>query len=313
MTTPHSLTLRSLVVAMALSLSLAALSACTDGNEPESKAAANLGVKKAVKQSTEDQAAVNEAVKKQLEEENRPLTVTFKSPDIGEPSDYVNARNTMAPFLLYNAKRSWDESADDIAEAVQDPITTRNDNPEFYRIAHERISTQDTFKKRELTEKLHALTMAEADRVRSKNLIQFTSDQWIKLPLSNYDFVKKGFAIDSCLLSDKLEYTEEEERNSASMAKAEKIRCYVNPGPVNYYLGFSGGSSIFFEVTDESLAKKIESMRDSIQIAVYGYVKEVQREKLGGNLGAQRYVLIAPQRIDVVDSETKTTLLTKSF
>ncbi|WGK88335.1 hypothetical protein [Pseudomonas migulae] len=313
MTTPHSLTLRSLVVAMAVSLSLAALSACTDENKPDSKAAADTVVKNTGKQTPQDQVAINEAVKKQLEEENRPLAVTFKNPGIGDASDYVNARDPMVPFWLYNAKRSWDESADDIAESVQDPIKTRNDNPEFYRLAHERISTQDTFKKRELTEKLKALTLAETDAFRNKNLIQFTSDQWVKLPLGSYDFVKKGFAIDSCLVSDKLEYSEEEQRNSTLLAKAEKIRCYLNPGAVNYYLGFTGGSSIFFEVTDESLAKKIESLRDSIEISIYGYVKEIQREKSGGNLGEQRYVLIAPQRVDVIDAETHTTLLTKSL
>lgn len=307
MTHHPSLTLRNLVVAMAVSLSLFALSACSGGNEPESKAA-NTG-----KQTSQDQEAINDAVTKQLEEENRPLTVTFKNPGIGEPSDYLDARNSMVPFLLYSAKRSWEESADDIADSVQDPIKTRNDNPEFYRLAHERISTQDTFKKRELTEKFKALTLANIDAFRNKNLVQFTSDQWVKLPLGSYDFVKKGFAIDSCLISDKLEYSDEEKRNSTSMAKAEKIRCYLNPGAVNYYLGFTGGSSIFFEVTDESLARNIESLRDSIEISIYGYVKEIQREKLGGHLGEQRYVLIAPQRVDVVDTKNHRALLTKSL
>jgi len=313
MSTPHSLTLRSLVIAVAMSLSLVALSACTDGIEAETTPAKTSGVRKSGQQTPEEQAAINEAVKKLLEEENRPLAVTFKNPGIGETSEYVDARSPMIPFLLYNAKRSWDESADDIAESVQDPIKIRNDNPEFYRLAHERISTQETFKKRELTEKLHALTIAEIDTFRNKNLIQFTSDQWTKLPLGSYDFVKKGFAIDSCLVSDKLEYSEEEKHNSTSLAKAGKIRCYLNPGAVNYYLGFTGGSSIFFEVTDEILAKQIESLRDSIEISIYGYVKEIQREKTGGNLGEQRYVLIAPQRVDVIDAETHTTLLTKSL
>jgi len=133
------------------------------------------------------------------------------------------------------------------------------------------------------------------------------------LPLSNYDFGRKGFSIDSCLLSDKLEYTEDEERDPTLLAKAEKIRCYMNPGPNNYYLGFTGGSSIFFEVSDEVLAKKIEATRETIQISIFGYVKEIQREKLGGNLGPQRYVLIAPQRIDVVDTKNHMTLLTKSL
>jgi len=313
MTPHHSPTLRSLVVTVAMSLSLAALSACTDGSKADATPAKNSGVRNSGQQTTEEQAAANEAVKKQIEEENRPLAVTFKNPGIGIPSEYLNARDPMVPFLFYNAKRSWDEGADDLGESVQDPIKTRSDNPEFYRLALERISTQDTFKKRELTEKLHALTMAEADKVKNKSLVQFTSDEWVKLPLSSYDFVKKGFSIDSCLLSDKLEYSEEEERNPALLAKAEKIRCYVNPGPNNYYLGFAGGSSIFFEVADEALAKKVESMRDSIRITIYGYVKEIQREKLGGNLGEQRYVLIAPQRVDVVDAETQSTILTKSL
>ncbi|AXA56692.1 hypothetical protein ACNT2N_26645 [Pseudomonas thivervalensis] len=313
MPTSHSPTLRNLVIAVAMSLSLAALSACTDGSRAETTPTKNSGVRNSGQQTAEEQAAANEAVKKQIEEENRPLAVTFRNPGIGVPSEYLNARDSMIPFLFYNAKRSWDESADDIGDSVQDPIKTRSDNPEFYRLALERISTSDTFKKRELTEKLYEITLAEADKIRTKNLIQLTSDQWLKVPLGSYDFVRKGFAIDSCLLSDKLEYSEEEERSPALLAKAKKIRCYLNPGPNNYYLGFAGGSSIFFEVADEALAKKIESMRDSVQISIYGYVKEVQREKLGGNLGVQRYVLIAPQRVDVVDTETQATLLTKSL
>ncbi|WP_225138813.1 hypothetical protein [Pseudomonas putida] len=311
MRTPDSITLRSLMVAAAVALNLATLSACTEGNEPEANAGANTGVKSTARQTSQGQEAVNEAVKNQLEEENRPLRVTFKNPGIGEPSNYLDARSPMVPFLLYSAKRVWEESADDIGDSIQDPIKTRDENPEFYRLAHERISTQDAFKKRELTEKLNALTQTETEAFKNKNLIQFTSDQWVSLPLGSYDFVKKGFSIDSCLVSDKLEYSEEEKRNSTSLAKAGKIRCYMNPGADNYYLGFTGGSRIFFEVTDESLAKKIESLRDSIEISIYGYVKEIQREKLGGNLGDQRYVLIAPQRVDVIDADTHATLLTK--
>ncbi|MNI19880.1 hypothetical protein D3C73_733290 [compost metagenome] len=264
-------------------------------------------------QTSEGQEAINDAVKKQLEEENRPLTVTFTNPGIGDAGDYVNARDPMVPFWLYSAKRSWDESADDIAESLQDPIKTQHDNPEFYRLAHERISTQDTFKKRELTEQLHTLTLANAGEFSNKNLVKFVSDEWVNLPLASYDFVKRGFVIDSCLVSDKLEYTDEEKRNATSLANAEKIRCSLNPGVVNYYLGFTGGSSIFFQVTDESLAKKIEAKRDSVEVSIYGYVKEIQREKLGGNLGQQRYVLIAPQRVDVVDKETHATLLSQTL
>lgn len=309
MTTPHSPT-RSLVVALALCLTL---SACTDESKPETNAADNTGVKNTGQQTPEEQAAVNEAVRKQLEEENKSLVAVFNNPGVGKLSEYLDARNTMASFNFYNAKRSWDETADDIAESIQDPITVRIDNPKFYNLAHERISTRDTFKKRELTGEIYSLAMTEAERFRNKNLIQFTSDQWIKLPLSKYDFIRKGFAIDSCLFSDKLEYSVEEQRNSTSIANAERTRCYLNLGPKNYFLGFTGGSGVFLEVTDDALAQKIESMRDSIQIAVYGYVKEVQRERLGGNLGEQRYVLIAPQRIDVVDAESQTTLLTKSL
>lgn len=62
MTHHPKLTLRNLVVAMAVSLSLFALSACSGGNEPESKGA-NTG-----EQTSQDQAAINEAVQKQLEE-----------------------------------------------------------------------------------------------------------------------------------------------------------------------------------------------------------------------------------------------------
>lgn len=252
-----------------------------------------------------DAKASDQAVLRQLEQENAPRLVAFQDPGIGEPTAYLDVKQPMTTFNLYNAKRDWNESPEDIAESIADAFNVRKANPELYRLASERLSEQDSFKKKDLTAAIGVLVGEEAEKYKQYNLVKLSSDDWTPISLSNYDQQAKGFRIDNCLFSDKLEYSDEEKRNSTAMASAPKLRCYINPGPTPYYLGFKGGSDILLDVQDEVLARKIESSRDSLKIDIWGYVQSVERERFAGEFGPQRIVLIGPQRIDLKSADGK--------
>jgi hypothetical protein len=283
--------------------------------EEDGEKAAKVGVtnQTTTSNSVPEQKTADDAVLKQIEDENKPQHVGFSDPGIGDAREYLDMRSPLLAFNLYNARRNWEESATDIADSVGDAFNARKANPELSRLGAERISSSDNFKKKDLADKIGALALAEANKVKDRPLVKFTSDEWVPVTLSGYDFEKKGFSVDNCLFSDKLSYTDDESRNSTSLEQAPKLRCYLNPGPVPYYIGFTGGSKVFFEIKDEAKARQIEAVRQNVKIDVYGYVQSVERERLGGNLGPQRWVLIAPQRIDVIDAASGNVLLTKTI
>jgi hypothetical protein len=257
--------------------------------------------------------AADQAVLVQLEQENTPRIVTFPDPGKAEPSAYLDAKQPMTAFNLYNAKRDWTETPEDIGDSMADAFNLRKANPELYRLASQRQSESDSFKKKDLTTALGTLVAEEAAKTKSNNLVKLSSDDWTPISLSSYDQQAKGFRIDNCLFSDKLDYTDEEKRNAASLARAPKIRCFLNPGPTSYYIGFQGGSEVLLDVADESLARRIESSRDSMGIDIYGYVRSVERERFAGEFGPQRFVLISPQRIDLKESVTGKIIYSKNI
>lgn len=302
----------SIAAAMAVFIGCVGLGGC-GGENKEEGAKRQATEQLSPSEKSADHKAADDAVVKQIEDENKPNTVSFTDPGIGDFRDYLDMRNPLVAFNLYNSKRDWDESAIDISDSVGDAFKARKESPELSRLGAERLSTTDNFKKKDLTEKISALATELAAKLQGKSLVKFASDEWLPVGLSGYDFDNKGFSIDNCLFSDKLTYSDEESRNSTSLSQAPQLRCYLNPGPVPYYIGFTGGSTAFFKVEDEAKARHIESVRESVRVEVYGYVKSVERERLGGSLGPQRYVLIAPQRIDVIDSSSGNVLLTKTL
>lgn len=72
----------------------------------------------------------------------------------------------------------------------------------------------------------------------------------------------------------------------------------------DFNVGVVGGSKVFFSMTDEHLAKKVEANREKSHLVVYGYVQSIERQRLGGKLFENRYVMVAPQRVDVVDNQS---------
>jgi hypothetical protein len=306
----HKMLLGRGLIALAVPVGSLLLVGCGSGNETP-----KVGNATATQMSGGDASnnakAADQAVLLQLEQENTPRTVTFPDPGRAEPSAYLDAKQPMTAFNLYNAKRDWTETPEDIGDSIADAFNLRKANPELYRLASQRQSESDSFKKKDLTTALGVLVAEEAAKTKSNNLVKLSSDDWTPIALGIYDQQAKGFRVDNCLFSDKLDYTDEEKRNAASLARAPKLRCFLNPGPTMYYLGFQGGSELFLDVPDEALARKIESSRDSLKIDIYGYVKSVERERFAGSFGPQRFVLIGPQRIDLKDGVTGKVIYSK--
>ena len=294
---------------LACAIPFSLLAGCGYGAGETEKQPASIS---ALSKTGADSKAADAAVMQQIAEENAPRIVSFPDPGKAEPNAYLDARLPMTAFNLYNAKRDWVEAPDDIADSIADAYNVRKANPELYRLASERLSEKDSFKRKDLTNALSALVAKEAEKTKVNNLVKLSSDEWLPISLSGYDDQAKGYHIDNCLFSNKLEYTDEEQRSQSRMAQ-NPLRCYLNPGPIPYYIGFQGGSNVVLDVADETLARKIEASRDTIRIDIYGYVRSVERERFAGEFGPQRYVLIGPHRIDLRDGTTGEVIYTKSI
>ncbi|MHC8337793.1 hypothetical protein [Pseudomonas sp. HLT2-19-2] len=225
---------------LACAFPVSLMAGCGDGAGEIQKQPAAVS---AAKKSDADTESVDAAVMQQIAEENAPRVVSFPDPGKAEANAYLDARMPMTAFNLYNAKRDWIEAPDDIADSIADASNVRKANPELYRLASGRLSEKDSFKRKDLTKAIGALVAEEAENAKANNLVKLSSDEWLPISLSGYDDQAKGFHIDNCLFSDKLEYTDEEQRSQSRMAE-NPLRCYLNPGPIPYYIGFQGGSNV---------------------------------------------------------------------
>lgn len=261
--------------------------------------------KKVEKKAEVKQSAQSDA-EKQFALLNQPKSIELPALELADASKYQDMLNPMTALRIYTVHHGWDESQDDVVDSVKDSILVREENPELYKKGREILTAQDAFRKKELSESIFAMVKEEAGKSGANRLVKAV----IPDHLASYDFALKGFKISSCMFSDKLEYSDEEMRNQASFQRATPTRCYYNPGPKNYLIGLTGGSRVFFDVPDETLARKIEAARPATSIVVYGYVKNVERETITDHFGPKRYVLIAPQRVDILDTTRNTVLLT---
>lgn len=92
MITSQTLTSRNVFAILTVFLSLSTLSGCSDEHNQEP--VTERSEQKNPKHLTPgEQAIANEAVRKQLDEENKPLTVVFENPGMGRLDDYISATN----------------------------------------------------------------------------------------------------------------------------------------------------------------------------------------------------------------------------
>ena len=235
---------------------------------------------------------------------NNTLVAKFDNPGEGQPDSYLDIMYPATAFRLYNNYRTWDETGKDIAELLTTSVPSDATTAEVFELGREYGSTSDEFKKHDLSEKILAQTKSEAEKVNGNRLVKFLSvpNNSVSLSLGKYNFEEKSFKIDHCLFSDKLKYTKDEARFAQNMKGADQERCYFRTTNTELRIGFVGGSNVRLKVDNVDLARKIENERGGLKIEVFGYVDSVQRERIGGNLVKERTVLIAPQKLVLIDS-----------
>ncbi|WP_141744639.1 MULTISPECIES: hypothetical protein [Pseudomonas] len=286
---------RSKVIA-ALFLSCNFLSGCGSGDSATSGSSAQ---RKEVSQIQSDKGSSKKAGSSsgdEFEGLNKPLRKELKTPSLSGDDDYVDVLTKLNPIRFYNAFRGWDESDEDIARSISGAIMIQHDAPELFAYETELAATDDAFHKRDLVSKVASFVKVEASKVAGNYRVRMVVDAELK----SYDFEKHRFISDNCLFSEKLEYTSDEMRNQSAFAKAQKPRCYLQPSTTNYLVGIVSGSKVRLDIADESLARMIESNRANLKYEVYGYVRFVEREKVGGKLTEMRRILIEPQKINLV-------------
>lgn len=280
-------------IALASAIASAVLSAgCKEDNE----------VSKEREKTVEVTATKND--EPTFESLNNTLVAKFDDPGEGPSDSYLDIMYPATAFRLYNNYRTWDETGNDIAELLTTSVPSDATAAEVFELGREYGTTSDEFKKHDLSEKISAQTKTEAEKVNGNRLVKFLSapSNSVSLSLGKYNFEEKSFKIDHCLFSDKLKYTKDEARLAQNMKGADQERCYFRTTNTELRVGFVGGSNVRLKVDDVDLARKIESERSSLKIEVFGYVDSVQRERAGGNLVKERTVLIAPQKLVLIDS-----------
>lgn len=273
-------------------VAMAALSACND-EEKESKQPESSSVAVHVESNEEN-----------YDDLNSTLIAKFPSPGQSDESSSLDILRPETSFRLYNNLRTWDEDGKDIATLLETSLGEGGDDVLVFKLGWEYGGTNDAFKKRDLEQKILAETQREAEQVEGLRSVKFLSEpgKIVSLELGHYNFDEMSFRIDHCLFSDKLEYSKEEMRLAQSLRGSDQKRCYFRAANTELRVGFVGGSVVRFKVENPELARNIEAQRSELKIAVYGYVESVQREKVGGNLVKERLVLIAPQRVLLMDA-----------
>ncbi|GLO06409.1 hypothetical protein PPUJ20005_03770 [Pseudomonas putida] len=300
MSSPKPNFVRSVALASAVASALL-LIGCKDENE-------------APKESNKQfEATAAKSDEPTFESLNNTLVAKFSNPGEGQQDSYLDILYPATAFRLYNSYRTWDETGQDIAEFLKTSVPSDATTAEVFQLGREYGDTTDEFKKRDLSEKIAAQTKAEAEKVNGNRLVKFLSvpTNPVSLELGKYNFDEKSFKIDHCLFSDKLKYTKEEARLAQSMKGADQERCYFRTTNTELRVGFVGGSDVRFRVEDSDLARKIEGERGNLKIEVFGYIDSVERERVGGNLVKERTVLIAPQKLLLIDSGDKVIFETK--
>ncbi|WP_248767656.1 hypothetical protein [Pseudomonas sp. MWU12-2345] len=299
MNAKKSISPKYFAVGMIVGLCSTFLVACSDSDADAKK----------VEKKAEIQPPKQSEAEKKFAVLNQPRSIELPALELTDVSKYQDMLNPMTALRIYTTQHTWDETQDDVVDSVKNAIQVRTENPDLYKYGYEILTAQDAFRKKDLSDKIFAIVKNEAGKSGANRLVKAV----IPDHLAAYDFASKGFKVSSCMFSDKLEYSKEEMRNEASFKRASPTRCYYNPGPTDYKIGLTGGSKVFFDVPDEAQARKIEAARPTSNIVVYGYVKSIERETITDHFGPKRYVLVAPQRVDVVDTASGSVLLSKAL
>lgn len=291
---------------VALILSGVLLSACGNGES------GNHDEDHTVQASHSKSSEPNSAKAKEdddFENRNKPLRTEMEAPTLANDSEYTDILTTLNPIRFYSALRSWEESDEEIAISTSGSIMIQRDAPQLFSYENQLKDTNDAFQKREIAQKMADFVREESKKVAGNYRVRMIVDADFK----PYDFEGHKFVSENCLFSEKLGYTPEEMRNPNSFSKAQKPRCYLQPSTTNFLIGVVNGSKMSLHVPDESIARLIESNRASLKYEIYGYVRYVERDRLGGKPVELRHILVEPQRINLIAKGISKPIVSKTF
>ncbi|WP_155403419.1 MULTISPECIES: hypothetical protein [Pseudomonas] len=289
-----------------LFLSGALLSAC-GGSESEKTKQSHSSP---VSQSKASGPSINKAKEdEEFENRNKPLRTEMEAPELADSSNYADILTKLNPIRFYSALRSWEETDEEVASSLKGSILVQHDAPQLFDFENQLNDTSDAFQKREIAQKIAAFVREDSQKVSGSYRVRMTVDAELK----PYDFETHKFVSENCLFSEKLAYTADEMRDSNTFAKAQKTRCYVQPSTTNFLVGVVSGSKMDLDIPDEEIAKKIESNRAKLKYEIYGYIRYVERERLGGKPAELRHILIEPQRINLVAAGSGKPIFSRTF
>lgn len=289
-----------------LFLSGALLSACGGSESEKSKQSHSSPVS----QSKASEPSISKAKEdEEFENRNKPLRTEMEAPELADSSNYADILTKLNPIRFYSALRSWEETDEEVASSLKGSILVQHDAPQLFDFENQLNDTSDAFQKREIVQKIAAFVREDSQKVSGSNRVRMTVDAELK----PYDFETHKFVSGNCLFSEKLAYTADEMRNSNTFAKAQKTRCYVQPSTTNFLVGVVNGSKMDLDIPDEEVAKTIESNRAKLKYEIYGYIRYVERERLGGKPAELRHILIEPQRINLVAAGSDKPIFSRTF
>lgn len=267
--------------------------------------------KKAAAPKVNEQGMTSEGARLQaeFEERSKPLKIEFSAPSLADSSEYLDIQNKLSAIQIYTSKRNWEENPEEIAKSVSGAILIQSALPELYQFETKLKESSDAFEKRELTEKIASLIKEESGKINGNIRVKMMADADLK----SYDFDSHVFASESCLYSEKLEYSKEEMKSPSSYARAQKPRCYLQPSTTNFLVGVVNGKKLNLKIDDVNVAKKIEAARSGAKFEIFGYVAAIERERVGGRPGDMRHILIEPQLVNVIAKSNGEVLYSQTF
>jgi hypothetical protein len=300
---------KGILFATLTALSITVLTGCGQESAPAPKVDTRTEKQKkadAIYNPTPEQKAQQAAERQARIDADLPRRIDFSDPGTADDSKYLDISETFVAYKVYNAKKAWDESPEDIAKSTMILQDTNGVDPRISTIGSKLWHARDAFEKSDL-QKEQAAIVSEISQ-------PYHDTQWVKVSLpanvaslESYDFNQKGFPVAEALFTDKLSLTDTDSKNQqyGNFKSVKPVKAYLSNIPSDYKIGFTGAADkMLINVEDEKLARKIESARPTANVEIYGYVESIQRRRLNGTDQKERFVMMHVQKIQIVDGKT---------
>jgi hypothetical protein len=307
-------TTNSILLATVAALGISLLSGCGQESVPAPKVDTRTEKQKkadAIYNPTPEQKAQQAAERQARIDADLPRRIDFSDPGSAEDSKYLDIGETFVAYKVYNAKKAWDETPEDIAKSTLILQDTIGVDPRISAIGNKLWHARDAFEKSDLQKEQAAIVAEISQPYHETQLVK------VSLPsnvagLESYDFNQKGFPVAEVLFTDKLLFTETDSKNQqyGNFKSVKPVKAYLSNTPSDYKIGFTGAADrTLIKVEDEQLARKIEAARPNADVEFYGYVESIQRRRLNGSDQKERFVMMHVQKIQILDGKTREVLV----